>query len=468
MCGMSSAETTAAAGSEDALVLLDLRRTVSLGIARLSEEKERAPCLAESRDSSSSSMMWATRRRVALDVLLVCWGLGTWLGVNGLFVELPVLIAVLPEGWTLPSAMVLAVQSANIGLLIYASLRNFSRISDTHCIYGLLTIGTIALFLNSFLYSKTVYLGGTERSVAFLALTFFVALVGCTSSVLFYPYLRHYRDMYLATYLIGEGLGGFTPSVLALIQGVGGEVECVLKPDNSSYIAVRPPPLFDSTVYITLLGLLSTISLISFCILHNYPGFASERVKEGAVAKEDEAAPRESLLQPQWVGVMVLVLVLNAVNNGIMPSVQSYSCMPYGKRAYHLAATLGSMANPMACLAGVWLRPLAGRFLAPLLGLSAALFGYILLTAVQSPNPPLAGSKEGAVIVICCWVLCSGLVSYGRMWVYGWSRRGGARGMRVCGALGQVGSALGSLTFYALINYTTFFQQTPDCPAQTI
>ncbi|XP_045495375.1 solute carrier family 52, riboflavin transporter, member 3-A isoform X1 [Colias croceus] len=435
---------------------------MSLVIDRLNEEKERSPCL-EAQDSIAEKMFGA-QRRIALDVLLVCWGLGTWLGVNGLFVQLPLLVERLPEQWALPSSMTVAIQCANIGLLIYASIRKVTRISDALCIYGLLAIGTTALFLNAFLYSETAVIGGTERSMAFLILTFFVALVGCTSSVLFYPYLRHYREMYLATYLVGEGLSGFIPSILALIQGIGGEPECVLSADNSTMTAVYPPARFNSMVFIILLGMLSALSLTSFCVLHNYSGFSSERVKESAAAKEEEATlPRESLYRAKWVGLMALMASLNALFNGVMPSVQSYSCMPYGTRTYHLSVTLGAMANPVACLAGVWLRPPPARWLGAALALAAALLAYILATAVTSPAPPLYTHTGGAVLVVFCWVLASGLISYARMWVYGWARRGGARGMRVCGAVGQAGSAIGSLALFIIVNYTNVFQQAQVC-----
>jgi hypothetical protein len=35
-----------------------------------------------------------------------------------------------------------------------------------------------------------------------------------------------FRETYLNSYLIGEGLSGFVPAIAALIQGVGGNPEC--------------------------------------------------------------------------------------------------------------------------------------------------------------------------------------------------------------------------------------------------
>lgn len=369
-------------------------------MCRLNEDKESSPCLEPT--DSVAAKMWGAQRVVALDVLMVFWGIGTWLGVNGLYVQLPLLVERLPEGWALPSSMVMAVQLANSGLLLYALLRRLlPRVSDALYIYALLVIGTLALVLNAFLYERTALIGGEERSAAYLALTFFAALVGCTSSVLFYPYLRHFRDVYLATYLVGEGLSGFLSSLLALVQGVGGEPLCLPSADNSTLEAHYPPARFDTTVFLLLLGALSASSLAAFVLINNYKGFVSERVAPAAAAKDDEAtAERPSLAAPRWVGVMLLMVLLNALNNGVLPSVQSYSCMPYGTQAYHLAVTLGAMANPAACLAGVWLRPLAARALAALLLLSTAPFAYILATALLSPAPPLQHSAGGVALVV--------------------------------------------------------------------
>ncbi|XP_026733358.1 solute carrier family 52, riboflavin transporter, member 3-B isoform X3 [Trichoplusia ni] len=432
---------------------------------RLTEDKESSPCL--DRGDRNAVRMWSSQRRVALDVLMACWGMGTWLGVNGLYVQLPLLVERLPEGWALPSSMVMAVQLANSGLLIYGVMRRLlPRISDAFYIYGLLVIGTLALVLNAFLYEYTAVVGSHERSVAYLTLTFFAALVGCTSSVLFYPYLRHFRDLYLATYLVGEGLSGFVSSILALIQGVGGEPQCLPSEDGTSLVPHYPPARFDTTVFLLLLGALSANSLVSFIVINNYKGFLPERVTPSAAAKDDEATTeRPSMVVPRWFIVMGLMAVLNALNNGVMPSVQSYSCMPYGTRAYHLSVTLSAMANPAACLAGVWLKPVRARTLAAALLATAVPFAYILATALLSPEPPLQHTAGGETLVVLAWVVASGVIAYARMWVYGWARQGGARGMRLCGAVGQLGSVLGSASTFFIVNYTGLFVQPDACPA---
>ncbi|XP_059049619.1 ionotropic receptor 75a-like [Achroia grisella] len=436
--------------------------SMALTPSRLEEETARSPCLSE--NENISAKMLATKRRVLLDVLMACWGMGTWLGINGLYVQLPLLVERLPEGWALPASMTVAVQIANIGLLLYALFRRiFTMVKDAAYIYALLIIGALALLLNAFLYTETAMVGQTERSVAFLSLTFFAGLVGCTSSVLFYPYLRYFRDIYLATYLVGEGLSGFIPSILSLIQGVGGEPECVPYGDNST-IPIYPPARFDSTVFMLILAVLAIISFVSFTIIDSTKIFESERVSPTAAVKDEEAVQQFSLSHPKWLSTLLLMACLNALSNGVLPSIQSYSCMPYGTRAYHLAVALGTSANPMACLAGVWLRPVPAKALAAMLSVAVVPFTFILTTALMSPSPPLQHQAGGEALVVLSWVCVLAIVSYARMWVYGWARAGGARGMRACGVSTQIGSALGSLLLFSLVNYTSLFTQPDVCP----
>uniref|UniRef100_A0A8C0DBQ7 Riboflavin transporter n=1 Tax=Balaenoptera musculus TaxID=9771 RepID=A0A8C0DBQ7_BALMU len=58
--------------------------------------------------------------------LLVCtFGMGSWVAINGLWVELPLLVTELPEGWYLPSYLTVIIQLANIGPLLVTLLHHF-------------------------------------------------------------------------------------------------------------------------------------------------------------------------------------------------------------------------------------------------------------------------------------------------------------------------------------------------------
>lgn len=58
----------------------------------------------------------------SMHTLVSLFGIGAWVAINGVWVELPVLLSnptkSLPEGWSLPSFLAVLSQIANIGPLI--------------------------------------------------------------------------------------------------------------------------------------------------------------------------------------------------------------------------------------------------------------------------------------------------------------------------------------------------------------
>ena len=167
-------------------------------------------------------------RFLLLDLLAVLFGISSWISINGLWVELPLLVSRLPEGWGLASYLSIIVQLANLGPLSYAFLRWITggKVPEKVCIFVLLMVGTTSGFLLSRFWSGQAEVFGSTHSLALFLLVFFLSLVDCTSSILFLPFMALYRDIYLNSYLIGEGLSGFIPSIAALAQGVGGNPHC--------------------------------------------------------------------------------------------------------------------------------------------------------------------------------------------------------------------------------------------------
>lgn len=55
-------------------------------------------------------------RKPLVDVLAALFGVGAWVAVNGLWVELPLLVTDLPEGWNLPSYLSVIIQVSRPGL----------------------------------------------------------------------------------------------------------------------------------------------------------------------------------------------------------------------------------------------------------------------------------------------------------------------------------------------------------------
>lgn len=60
-----------------------------------------------------------SNRKIVVDVFAVMFGLGAWIGVNGIYVQLPHLIKSAPEKGGLPAYMSMIVQVANLGPILY-------------------------------------------------------------------------------------------------------------------------------------------------------------------------------------------------------------------------------------------------------------------------------------------------------------------------------------------------------------
>lgn len=372
-------------------------------------------------------------RSALVDVLAIFFGVGTWIGINSLWIQLPLLVNVLPESWYLASYLVIIIQVANIAPVLYTLIQKFWPIPDRFYIYILLIIGVIAGVLMSMYYSITAEVLGQERSVVFFSIVFGFALVGCTSSVLFMPYFGRFRDIYLVTYLIGEGLSGLLPGILGLIQGVGGNAQCVLNnstnPDDRKYIEYYPPPRFSTQTFFIIISSLSIAALIAFILLDQLKSVRNEycasvtQIAHGNKYRyrhephsDSEVAEKSSndnisekpidgerikkLSVFNYRGLLTLLGAVCMFVNAIFPSVMPFGTLPYGNVTYHLSVTLSSIANPLACFIAVFITGTSIRNIITLSVISIPFIVYSLVIAVLSPNPPMIGNPIGEVLIV--------------------------------------------------------------------
>lgn len=419
-----------------------------------------------------------SNRKFLVDILAILFGISAWISVNGTYVQLPLLVQSQPEGWSLPSYIAVIIQIANVGPILYSISQKLfpGKIKDSWIIYVILILGSIALLLMALFYHKTSFVSDRQYSTALFVLIFIGALVGCTSSVLFMPFMGNFLEIYLISYFIGEGLSGFLPSAVALVQGVGGNPVCIPDSGNVS-VPYTEPPRFPSGAFFIFLFVMMTLSTISFFLLNNLRYCHSERadsqtrsqalsmdytetvegsrnsraamhnsvftIKEdvevlmkdpessmvqakvhtayekthphgNAVLKSSSAIPKSSsfqssadkqqssVSQPVYIYFLVLSAWVCMFGNGIFPSIQSYSCLPYGNVAYHLSVTLGSIANPVACFIAFFYPYSSVSTISILTFLSTVITGYIMATALLSPGPPLVNTAGGEVLVVSC------------------------------------------------------------------
>ncbi|NXT18582.1 S52A3 protein, partial [Syrrhaptes paradoxus] len=445
--------------------------------------------------------------------LLACaFGTGSWVTINGLWVELPLLVQVLPEQWDLPSYITIIIQMANVGPLFVTLMHRFrpGLLKELAVIYVILAVGVVASLLLAFLWDYTSSISGRTHSTAFLILTFFLALVDCTSSVTFLPFMMQLQPQYLNSFFIGEGLSGLIPALIALGQGSGIST-CVNSSDMSNTTTVGNktveitvnmvsdylPANFSTLVFFLLMAAMMVACLLAFFFLarqpkvwelsqqHLFPSNivlssfdqfsddeAASRLRRVCPCPKDATGladiPPEKIYYPlaKLIFIYLMIAWVSALTNGVLPSVQSYSCLPYGNTAYHLAATLSSMANPLACVLAMFLPSRSLTLLGTLTVLGTGFGAYNMAMAVMSPCPLLQQSQWGDATIILSWVLFTGTLSYVKVMAGVILRSRSHSALVWYGAMEQLGSLLGALVMFPLVNVYNFFESANYCNLQ--
>ncbi|XP_057637465.1 solute carrier family 52, riboflavin transporter, member 3 isoform X2 [Chionomys nivalis] len=404
--------------------------------------------------------------------LLVCvFGMGSWVAINGLWVELPLLVTELPEGWDLPSYLTVVIQLANIGPLLVTLLHRFQpgRLSEVPVIFLILCVGTAACILLAFLWNVTSWIQGGQHSVAFIVLTFFLALVDCTSSVTFLPFMSQLPTYYLTTFFIGEGLSGLLPALVALAQGSG--ITTCVNATETPGTTLNPVTTVES--HITQRqpwGRQGSIEdlLHSEVTLHSIrPRDTGDTSSLGApISSPGKGSVEVSVfpLRPaQLAFIYSTVAFVNALTNGVLPSVQTYSCLPYGPVAYHLSAALSAVASPLACFLPIFLPNRSLLFLGLLTLLGTSFGAYNMAMAAMSPCPILQGHWGGEVLIVLSWVLFAACLSYVKVMLGLILRDRSRSALLWCGAAVQLGSLIGALLMFPLVNVLRLFSSADYC-----
>ncbi|TFJ96489.1 serine/threonine-protein kinase PDIK1L [Platysternon megacephalum] len=425
-------------------------------------------------------------------VLVALFGMGSWVSVNSLWVELPVVVKWLPEGWNLPAYLSVLIALGNVGPIAVTLAHKLApgRLKERWVIHAIQVLGVVAALFMALFWHRTATVAGEPHSLAFLLLAFLLAFVCCTSNVTFLPFMYQFPQQFIRTFFVGQGLSALFPCVVALAQGVG-KLECH---NTTSGNGSQPHYLeenFPADTYFWLTSAMLAVSALSFLglILQRRRASSSaarqESCSKGSVETEESFPLRDGTptsdsateiatgaqppAQPTsfWTGRNIYLLVVlglsNALTNGVLPAVQSYSCLPYGSTAYHLAVVLSNIANPVACFVAMFV--LCRCLLT--LGLLAAAgsgFGcYIMAVAVLSPCPPLLHSHAGATLIVLCWVLFVGSLSYVKLMIGVILRDEGHSALVWCGAVVQLGSMLGALTMFPLVSVYSLFRSGDPC-----
>ncbi|KAM8966571.1 solute carrier family 52, riboflavin transporter, member 2 [Pelodytes ibericus] len=435
--------------------------------------------------------MAVTLHALLTHVLVALFGMGSWVSVNSLWVELPVVVKELPEGWNLPAFLTVLIALANIGPLAVTLSHRFcppGRISEPCLIRSIHALSLVSAGVLAVFWDKRVTVAGEERSVPYLLLAFLLALGCCTSNVTFLPFMYRFPQQYIRSFFIGQGLSALFPCVLALGQGVG-RVECRNSTWGNGTDIHYMQENFSSSAYFWGLFSLLLVSALAFAalqLLRRKEGKESEQElgsstlpQDGTVSEdscplqtpEQEKTPGAELeisgSQSFWtmrnVYLLVLLGVSNALTNGVLPSVQTYSCLPYGSDAYHWSVVLSNIANPAACFIAMCVLCRSSLGLGVIMVMGVIFGGYLMVLAALSPCPPLVGSTAGIVLVVLSWSLFLGLFSYLKVVIGSLLHEVGHSALLWCGAVIQAGSLLGALLMFPMVSIYHLFQTGHDC-----
>ena len=376
-------------------------------------------------------------------VLVVIFGTASWIAINGLWVELPIIVQEIPESWSLPSYLTVIIQLANIAPLAFTLGNKFypRMVHEIPVIYISLFIGTVSCVLLVFFWKETSFIAGAERSTALLVLCFFLSVVDCTSSVTFLPYMAIFRKVYMSPYFLGEGLSGLIPSLVALGQGVGGGSHTPCPSESPTQAPVNttngtsnitdssswgPGPKFPAEGFFWFLAGMMLASGLAFLGLNYLSVAKRQQVKtiyevspDGGqrstlelVSYEQGSSPGSNPLSNQGsidpdktttkdsIFLMAILAVVSGLSNGVIPAIQSYACIPYSYYIYHLTLTLSNIANPVTCFVFPFIRSTSTLIIAVLSCVYFGMCTYILIVASQSPNVLLRCNDSGAVLIV--------------------------------------------------------------------
>lgn len=250
------------------------------------------------------------------------------------------------------------------------------------------------------------------------------------------------KPNYMTGLYIGEGLSALVPGMLALGQGVG-QTNCRntstlnTTTNITSYhlVKVSNPPNFPVRDFFLALAAMMLICGISFTLLK----YASICKKEHLLSSEHTTKSSFSNIIPcqmqqkdisdnqpnsiytvlvekqdhvmtNWTRAIWLVVIcwVSFLANGFLPSINTYSSLPYGIKAFHLSAILDNIANPLACLVAFFLPAKSFRVLMGTTILGTAFSVYLLVLAGTSPDPPFVDSTGGSFLMVCTKVsICS-------------------------------------------------------------
>ncbi|CDW58361.1 Riboflavin transporter 2 [Trichuris trichiura] len=410
-------------------------------------------------------------------LLTVLFGSCGWMTVNSVWVELPLLVNSLPEGWAIPSYLSLLVQIAIVGPILFGLAKKY--LSNNRFIQKpmslislIIAIDALTSLLLSFFWHKTSPAFDQSHSISLFVLFFIHAMIDCTSSVLYMPYMCNFHPSFTNAYFVGLGLSGLIPSVLSLGQGTG-DIHCAF--NNATNTSEKQPveARFSVQLFFVLISFWLCLGLLAFLLLHYMPGAAAITHSTYRDSSDEESieAQKQScsltkarMAKSEYYFMLIVTMVICGLVNGVLPSIQSFSSLPYGQTVFQLVIVLSNVANPVCSYLTFLISISSNRIICFFVGLIIIGSAYIIVLAAASPVALLGDNLGGPFLCVFSFVVVTGVCSYLRTVVADKIRNSNIESrMFYCGAVSQIGSFVGALVMFPLVNVYGVFNSVDPC-----
>lgn len=399
---------------------------------------------------------------VSMYILVIIFGLSSWITLNGVFSMVPIFMQSLPEQKNIVTYMAIVLQFSNFFPIAHLLLSmlipdRLKHTWDTVSVYAILLTGIICSLLLGFFWNHTIVTsGGTEVSFWFFVFIFLNGAVDCTTTVVYYPLISNYLHKYTSALNVGEGMTGMITGILASIQQPG------LK-----------QPVFSVTVMCTILCSIIVASMVAFTIfrftrigksqlmnrgqyqdladaIHESNGILTDEHINNHVASssssasslhqndgEDnvEAAHAEDSIQVAdpahelWklsdtVRLAGAEGLISMFQNGILISTSSY-IFPYYPSGYTLmsyAINLSLIADPVCCFISyiIQMFPRVHSILLPMVHILWLSGGFVqIVFAFLGSHAPLTHSMGMGIVLVVIRIITNGSIAFAKTSEFG-------------------------------------------------
>ncbi len=334
---------------------------------------------------------------VQLCIACFLLGMGSWITVNGLYQELPLIAQTAPEGYNIFSYTAVLVALSNIWPAAFVYFRSKVKASSGSPVWTrfdhwttLLAIGVFGIstciFL-AFFYDSTAVLAGAERSVALLILIFLSGGVDCMTSVLFYPLVAPFPSLAVTVLIVGEAATGLLAAGLAAVQTASAH--------------------FTVSLFFVVLAVVMAASSAAYIWL--YWKYLSQERQASSTASTCEvvqhASGQQATLQDRWLFAAyqaALAVVENGIHAVLLPhAVRQYDFIQW---SVHL-----SFAGAALCTLLAHFHPLTSGG-----ALGRAAHSAVAVTAIATIAASATRHAWPAYLIATIVVLCKCLVAYAK------------------------------------------------------